>query len=62
MNKYDQRRKDTLIRTLCKAKEQAETLQLYLVANDRNPEDIADANLVLEHIEIALGHLGSSNT
>lgn len=60
MTKHDQHRKNTLIRTLQKAKDQAEVLRLYLTANNRDPEDIATANLALEHIEIALEHLGAA--
>lgn len=55
MEKYDQQRKNALIKTLRKAKEQAETVLLYLTVNNRDPEDIAAAGLVLEHLEIALG-------
>ena len=57
MSKHDQRRKDALIKTLQKAKDQADTALLYLSANDRDLEQIADMTLALEHIEIALGHL-----
>lgn len=59
MNKHDQIRKDGLIKTLRKAKEQAETARMYLIANERDQEDIAAACLSLEHIEIALLHLGA---
>lgn len=58
MNKHDQTRKDRLINTLRKAKEQAETARMYLIANDRNQVEIADTCLALEHTEIALSHLG----
>jgi len=57
LSKHDQRRKDALIKTLQKAKDQADTALLYLSANDRDLEQIADMTLALEHIEIALGHL-----
>ena len=60
MNKHDQRRKDGLVMTLSKAKEQAETARVYLIANEREMEDIADVSLALEHIEIALEHLGAA--
>lgn len=60
VNKHDQSRKDGLIRTLCRAKEQAETARMYLVANQRDPDDIAAVNLALEHIDIALEHLGAA--
>ncbi|WP_308637701.1 hypothetical protein [Paenibacillus silvisoli] len=59
MNKHDQARKDALVKTLCKAKEQAETAKLYLVTNDRDADDVAAAALALEHVEIALEHLGA---
>ncbi len=58
MNKHDQTRRNGLIKTLKKAREQAETAQMYLVANERDPQDIASTHLALEHIEIALEHLG----
>ncbi|MEF3313310.1 hypothetical protein PV433_30950 [Paenibacillus sp. GYB004] len=58
MNNYDQLRKDALVRALVRAKEKAEICRLYLVANDRDPDEIAAASLAVEHIEIALGHLG----
>lgn len=54
MNKQDQMRKDTLIKTLCKAKEQAETILLYLTANNRDMDDIFAAKETLGHIEISL--------
>jgi hypothetical protein len=60
MNKHDQNRKDALVRTLCKAKEQAEIARLYLTVNNRDEADIAAASLALEHIEIALEHLGAA--
>ena len=59
MNKHDQSRRDALIKTLAKAKEQAETAKLYLVANNRSQEDIAAAHDALEHIDIALERLGA---
>jgi hypothetical protein len=59
MNKHDQVRKDDLVKALCKAKEKAETTKLYLVANDRSEEDINAASLALEHVDIALEHLGA---
>ncbi|MFD1954271.1 hypothetical protein ACFSL6_08795 [Paenibacillus thailandensis] len=58
MNKHDQARRDALIKTLVKAKEQAETASLYLTANNRDPEDIATAAVVIEHIDIVLEKLG----
>ncbi|NOU63159.1 hypothetical protein GC096_03745 [Paenibacillus sp. LMG 31461] len=61
MNKHDQSRKDALIKTLCKAKEQAETAILYLSANNRDMEDIISAKLTLEYIEISLERLGAIN-
>lgn len=61
MNKNDQIRKDSLIKTLCKAKEQAEVVLLYLTANNREMDDIFAARLTLEHIEISLEQLGAIN-
>ena len=57
MNKHDERRKQALIRTLRKAREQADTAILYLGANDRDMDDIYRAVVALEHIGIALEHL-----
>lgn len=59
MNKHDQVRKDSLVKTLIKAKEQAETAKLYLTVNERDSEDIEAAALALEHVEIALEQLGA---
>ncbi|MDR9503390.1 hypothetical protein RI662_03620 [Brevibacillus agri] len=59
MNKHDQSRRNSLIKTLKKAQEQAATARMYLVANERDSEDIAATCLALEHIEIALSHLGA---
>jgi len=61
MNKHDQSRKDSLIKTLCKAKEQAETAVLYLTANNREVDDILAAKVTLEHIELSLERLGALN-
>ena len=61
MNKNDQLRKDSIIKTLCKAKEQAEVFLLYLNANNREIEDIYAAILTLEHIDISLEQLGALN-
>jgi hypothetical protein len=59
MNRHDKARKDDLIKTLAKAKEQAETAGLYLTANNRDPEDIMTTAVVIEHIDIALEQLGA---
>ncbi|AZN43373.1 hypothetical protein [Paenibacillus albus] len=59
MNKHDQSRKDALIKTLIKAKEQAETAKLYLSVNNRDTEDIAAASVALEYVEHALEQLGA---
>jgi ABC-type dipeptide/oligopeptide/nickel transport system ATPase subunit len=56
-NVNDQRRKDAVIKALEKAKEKAQTAHLYLVANARTMEEIADMTLVLEHIDIAIAAL-----
>lgn len=58
-SKHDQQRKDALVKTLVKAKEEAETTQLYLAANDRDPEEVMNVSLVLEHIDVALERLGA---
>ncbi|CAM3745178.1 hypothetical protein COLU111180_06345 [Cohnella lubricantis] len=59
MTRHDQARRDALVKTLVKAKEQAETAALYLTANDRDPEDIMTTAVVIEHIDIALEQLGA---
>jgi len=58
MNEHDQCRKNALVKMLLKSWDQAVIARMYLTANERDPEDIANANLAMEHIEIALGHLG----
>ena len=59
MTHHDQARKDALVKTLAKAKEQAETMRLYLTVNDRDPADSYAANDALEHVENALERLGA---
>lgn len=59
-NRHDQARRDTLVKTLAKAKEQAENAHLYLVANERPFEDIAVVSDAMEHIDIALEKLGAA--
>jgi hypothetical protein len=58
MNKHDLKRKQNLILALNKAKEKASIALMYLTANDRDYEDIANVGLAAEHTAIALGHLG----
>lgn len=58
---HDLKRKQELVKALNNAKEKARIALLYLTANDRHYEDIADLGLVAEHINIALGHLGAEN-
>ena len=60
MNQHDQRRKESVIKALQKAKERADIAHMYLTANESNREDVMNMNLALEHIEIALEHLGVS--
>jgi uncharacterized protein YsxB (DUF464 family) len=55
---HDLRRKLALIKLLCRVKERAEEARLYLTVNDRDPEEIGNLNLAIEHIEIAMEHLG----
>jgi hypothetical protein len=57
-NKYDRQRRDQLLKTLAKAKEQAENAALYLTANERPIEEVYAVEDALEHITIALEHLG----
>lgn len=57
--KYDQQRKDSLIKALGKAKEIAEVHRVYLTTYDSDMEDIATANLAIELIDNALEHLGA---
>lgn len=59
VNKHDKRRKDALVRTLQKAKEQAETMGLYLSVNEKDLSIINAASDALEHIEIALEQLSA---
>ncbi|MDF2649834.1 MAG: hypothetical protein K0Q73_5639 [Paenibacillus sp.] len=59
MNIHDKRRKDDTVKSLAKAKEKAENHRLYLTVKASDPEEIATANIVLEHINIALEHLGA---
>ncbi|WP_281885648.1 hypothetical protein [Paenibacillus sp. YYML68] len=54
MNAYDKKRRAQVVKTLQKAKEQAENALLYLTANERSLEEIADIGLVIEHIENAI--------
>lgn len=60
MNKHDEQRKRDLIRTLVKAKDQAEIACAYLDVNEVNPEEAVNANLVLAHIDTALEQLGAT--
>jgi hypothetical protein len=57
-NIHDEKRKRDLIKSLLTAKEKASVTQLYLTTNDRVQEDIWNIGLVIEHIDIALEHLG----
>ena len=57
MNQHDQRRKESVIKALQKAKEKADIARMYLTANARDIEEIADMTLVLEHIDIAIAAL-----
>lgn len=59
MTRHDKARRDALIKTLAKAKEQAETAALYLTANNRDPEDIMTTAVVIEHIDVALEMFGA---
>lgn len=58
MNKHDLKRQQDLISAILKAKEKAQIAALYLIANDRDMDDIANVELAAEHINIALSHLG----
>lgn len=58
MNKHDKTRMDRLIKLLVQAREQAAVAQMYLIANKRDDGDIDAAGNVLEHISIAMEHLG----
>lgn len=55
---HDERRKKSLILTLERAKERAAETLLYMSAHDRDPEEMMNVRLAIEHIDIALGHLG----
>lgn len=58
MNREDLKRKQDLIKAMLNAKEKARITLLYLTVNDRDYEDIANASLAAEHIDIALNNLG----
>lgn len=58
MTKYDERRKNEVVKALLKAKAQAETALLYLCANDAPDDEMIPIGLALEHASIALEHLG----
>ncbi|MHB1681611.1 MAG: hypothetical protein ACYCYO_02105 [Bacilli bacterium] len=60
MNIHDQRRKNALIQTLHKARAQVETARMYLVANQRDPKDLAAILDALDHIELALERLSAT--
>jgi ubiquinone biosynthesis protein UbiJ len=58
MNTHDLKRQQDLIASLLKSKEKARIALLYLTVNDRSYEDISNVNLAVEHLDIALSHLG----
>lgn len=62
MNKHDQRRREKLLKLLRQAQEQAEMCMLYLVANKRDPEEIADIALAEEHIGIVIEKLNGGDS
>lgn len=59
INKHDQKRKDKLVKALQKAQEMAGICWLYVTANDRPPDQVAEIALAMNHIEMALNHLGA---
>ena len=59
MNKHDQTRMNRLVKLLSQAREQAAVAHMYLIANKRDDADIDAAGDALEHITIALEHLGA---
>ncbi|BBH19793.1 hypothetical protein Back11_11380 [Paenibacillus baekrokdamisoli] len=60
MNKHDEQRRRDLVKTLAKAKEQAEIAYLYLVTNEGDPEETMNAKQVLGNIDSALEQLGAA--
>ncbi len=63
INKHHQKRKEGLIKAIQKASTKADQAWMYLTANnDVPPEQLADMTLAQVHLEIALGHLGVTNT
>lgn len=59
ISRHDQQRKDTLIKLLHKAKEQAEITRLYLSEDEHAFEEANAVNVAIEHIYIALEYLGA---
>lgn len=55
---HDQKRKERLIKSLNKAREDADIAHVYLSANDGDPEDVMTASMVRQHIAAALELLG----
>lgn len=62
MNKHDQKRKEALINTLNKAREQAENCKLYLTARDvsLNADNLVAITGAMAHIDEALEQLGGA--
>ena len=50
-----------MVKPLLKAKEQAETVNLYLEANEQNVDEVMIMTLAFENIEITLEHLGAAS-
>lgn len=57
MNKYDMARRDKLVKTLEKAKEQAEDAFVYLIAGGAPIEEATDMKLTIEQIEVTIERL-----
>src|SRR5690554_1452145 len=61
LNRYHQKRKDSLIKSIQKASDKAAQSWMYLTANkDVPPEELADMALAQIHLDIALERLGVS--
>lgn len=61
MNKHDERRIQSLTKTLRKAKEQAEAAGLYLSVGEEDIDILEHVGVALEHIELALANVSKGD-
>lgn len=57
MNKFDAQRKDTLVKSLLKAKADAERFLLYIVEDDSNTDQVEEVRAAKRNITWALNGL-----